>query len=101
MAMATETRTIRRRGGLLSILGLRGLAAREAALGYAIVGLVYLFLLGFVFGPMLLAFYVSSLRWDALSPIQEAKFVGLGNYTDLVTDNRFLLSIYKDFEWSA
>ena len=48
MALATDTRTIRRRGGLLSLFGLHGLAAREAALGYGIVGLVYLFLFGFV-----------------------------------------------------
>jgi ABC-type sugar transport system permease subunit len=100
MAVATDTRTIRRKGGLLSIFGLHGLAAKEAALGYAIVGLVYLFLLGFVFLPMLLAFYVSTTRWDALSPLSQAKFVGLDNYTDLVTDSRFRLSIWKDFEWS-
>src|SRR5215213_719530 len=100
MAIASETRTIRRRGGLLSMFGLHGLAAREAVLGYAIVGLVYLFLLGFVFLPMLLAFYVSTTRWDALAPLGEAKFVGLANYTDLVTDSRFRLSIWKDFEWS-
>src|SRR5438093_2889426 len=101
MALATETRTIRRRGGLLSIFGLHGLAAREAALGYGIVGLVYLFLFGFVFAPMLLAFYVSTTRWDALSPIGQARFIGVDNYVDLVTDSRFRLSILKDFEWSA
>ena len=33
------------------------------------LSLVYLFLFGFVFAPMLLAFYVSTTRWDALSPL--------------------------------
>jgi len=99
--VADETRTIRARRGLLAPLGLYGLAAREAALGYAITGLVYLFLLGFVFAPMLLAFYVSLTRWDALAPLSEAKFVGLQNYTDLATDNRFHWSIVHDFEWSV
>jgi multiple sugar transport system permease protein len=54
-----------------------------------------------VFAPMVLAFYVSLTKWDALEPLAQAKWVGLGNYVDLVTDSRFRLSIYKDFEWSA
>lgn len=96
-----ETSTTRARGGPLAIFGLRGLAAREAAVGLTIVGFVYLFLLLFVFGPMLLAFYVSLTKWDALAPLSDAKWVGMGNYVDLVTDPRFRLSIYKDFEWSG
>jgi multiple sugar transport system permease protein len=100
MAIA-QTRTARQRGGLLSALGIRGLAAREAGVGLGIVGFVYLFLFCFVYAPMLLAFYVSLTRWDALSPLAEARWVGLGNYVDLITDSRFRLSIVKDFEWSG
>ena len=51
--MAADTRTIRTQRSLLGVFGLHGLAAREAALGYAIVGLVYLFLFCFVFAPMI------------------------------------------------
>lgn len=95
-----DTRTIRKRGPL-SMFGYHGLAAREAGLGLAIVGIVYLFLFGFVFAPMLLALYVSLTRWDALIPISQARWIWFDNYVELATDQRFILSIWKDFEWSA
>lgn len=98
--MARDSQAIPRRGGLLSLFGMSGLAAREAVLGYAIVGIIYLFLAIFVFAPMLLAFYVSLTKWDALSPISEARFLGLQNYADLIEDRRFHLSIVHDFEWA-
>src|SRR5262245_32307546 len=99
--MAAEVTTIRRQRGVMARFGLYGLAAREAALGYVIVRLLYLFLLGFVFAPMLLAFYVSLTRWDALTPIEQARFVGFENYTGLFADSRFIQSIVHDFEWSV
>lgn len=97
---ASTSAVVRRRNPVLAFFGLTGLAAREAALGYAIVGVVYLFLLAFVFAPMALAFYVSLTKWDALSPIQEARFVGLQNYMDLAADTRFHYSLVHDFEWA-
>ena len=90
----------RRRNPVLARLGLTGLAAREAGLGYAIVGVVYLFLTAFVFAPMALAFYVSLTKWDALSPLGQARFVGLQNYIDLASDSRFHQSMIHDFEWA-
>lgn len=98
--MAVQSQVPLGRRGLLSFLGLHGLAAREAALGYGIVGTIYLFFLGFVFLPMLLAFYVSATRWDALSPISEARFIGLQNYLDIITDERFCMSLVHDVEWT-
>ncbi len=88
------------RRDLLSLVGIHGLAAREAALGYAIIGLIYLFFLLFVFGPMLLAFYISLTRWDGLAPIQQARFIGLQNYVDLFRDERFRMSLWHDFEFA-
>lgn len=85
----------------LARLGIHGLAAREAAYGYGIVGVVYLFLAAFVFGPMILAFYVSLTRWDALSPIAQAHFVGLKNYVDLALDQRFRFALWHDFEFAV
>jgi ABC-type sugar transport system permease subunit len=85
---------------VLSRLGFGGLASREMALGYTIVGVLYLFLLAFVFGPMLLAFYISFTKWDGLSPLSEARWVGLDNYVDMLTDQRFLMSLWHDFEWT-
>jgi multiple sugar transport system permease protein len=88
------------RRDLLSLVGIHGLAAREAALGYAIVGLIYLFFLLFVFGPMLLAFYISLTRWDGLASIQQARFIGFQNYIDLFRDDRFRMSLWHDFEFA-
>jgi ABC-type sugar transport system permease subunit len=85
---------------LLARLGLKGLAAREAAFAYSIVGIIYLFFALFVFGPLLLALFVSFTRWDGLAPLGEARFVGLDNYLLLFTSERFLMSLWHDFEWT-
>jgi ABC-type sugar transport system permease subunit len=86
---------------ILARLGIKTLAGREAALGYAIVGVVYLFFLCFVFGPILLAFSLSFTFWDGLRELDSVQFVGIGNYTRLLSDQRFLLSIQHDLEFAA
>jgi ABC-type multidrug transport system permease subunit len=53
-----------RRPDLLARLGIKSLAGRQAALGYAIVGLVYLFFAIFVFGPITLPSYFRS--WSGM-----------------------------------
>ena len=98
MATLAEPAVVRR--DLLTRVGIRGLAAREAAFAYAIVGAIYLFFTLFVFGPLVLAFFVSFTRWDGLAPLSEARFVGLDNYTLLFTSERFILSLWHDFEWT-
>jgi len=98
--MASISQTASERGDLLSRIGIRTLAQREAALGYGITGTIYLFLIIFVFGPMLLALYVSMTKWDGLSDLTQARFLGLDNYIELASDQRFLLSLVHDFEWS-
>ena len=89
------------RTGLRRRLGLHTLSAREALFGYSIVGVVYLFFLIFVFGPMFLAFGVSLTWWDALSPISQAKFIGLENYRYIFFDERFRLSLLHDAEYTV
>lgn len=85
---------------LLTRVGIRGLAAREAAFAYSIVGVIYLFFTLFVFAPLVLALFVSLIRWDGLVPISESRFVGLDNYLLLFTSERFLMSLWHDFEWT-
>lgn len=85
---------------LMERVGIRGLAAREAAFAYGIVGVIYVFFTLLVFGPLVLAFYVSFTKWDGLSPLSEARFVGLDNYLLLFTSERFLMSLWHDFEWT-
>jgi ABC-type sugar transport system permease subunit len=98
MATVAESAVVQR--DLLARLGVRGLAAREAAFAYSIVGLIYLFFTFFVFGPLAIAFVVSFTRWDGLAPFGEARFVGLDNYLLLFTSERFLMSLWHDFEWT-
>ena len=98
MATLAEPAVVRR--DLLTRVGVRGLAAREAAFAFSIVGVIYLFFTLLVFGPLVFAFYVSFTRWDGLAPISEARFVGLDNYLLLFTSERFLMSLWHDFEWT-
>ena len=98
MATLVEPAVVQR--DLLTRVGIRGLAAREAAFAYSIVGVIYLFFFAFVFGPLVLAFFVSFTRWDGLAPLSEARFVGLDNYALLFTSERFLMSLWHDFEWT-
>ncbi len=89
------------RRDLLARLGVTTLAGREAALGYAIVGIVYLFFICFVFGPILLAFGLSFTFWDGLRGLDQIQFTGLENYVKLFNDQRFLLSVQHDLEFAA
>lgn len=85
---------------LWSRLGINTLAAREAALGYAIVGVVYAFFVCFVFGPILLALVLSFTFWDGLREINQIQFVGIENYGKLLLDERFQLSMKHDIEFA-
>jgi ABC-type sugar transport system permease subunit len=99
MAIATGART--RQTDLLGRLGVHGLAAREAAFAYAVVGVIYLFFAAFVFFPILLAVYVSLTRWDGLVPLNEARFIAAQNYLTLLRDQRFLNSLVTTFQLAA
>jgi len=100
VAIATEARA-RRPTDLLGRLGVHGLAAREAAFAYAVVGVIYLFFAGFVFFPILLAVFVSLTRWDGLTALNEARFVGAQNYLSLARDQRFINSVVTTFQLAA
>jgi ABC-type sugar transport system permease subunit len=99
MAIATEASA--RRKDLLERLGVHGLAAREAAFAYAVVGVIYAFFVAFVFFPILLAVFVSLTRWDGLTPLNEARFIGAQNYLTLFTDQRFINSLLTTFQLAA
>jgi len=99
MAIATEASA--RRKDLLERFGVHGLAAREAAFAYAVVGVIYVFFVAFVFFPILLAVFVSLTRWDGLTPLNEARFIGAQNYLTLFTDQRFINSLLTTFQLAA
>ena len=71
------------RGPLLDIAG------KQAAFGYAIILPTLAILFIFRFLPMLQAFYLSLTQYDLVHP---PKFIGLGNFVDLLRDPLFLKS---------
>jgi multiple sugar transport system permease protein len=72
-----------KRGPLLDIAG------KQAAFGYAIILPTLAILFIFRFLPMLQAFYLSLTQYDLVHP---PKFIGLGNFVDLLHDPLFLKS---------
>jgi len=63
-----------------------GLATREALWGYAFALPVLLFLITFVFYPMIFTFYVSLFEWNGFGPLEE--YVGLANYREFLQDKQ-------------
>jgi multiple sugar transport system permease protein len=101
MAVISGARAPAGGGDLLSRVGIRGVAAREAAFAYVVVGVIYIFFIGFVFFPILLALWVSLTKWDGLTPLSEARFIALQNYVALAGDQRFLNSLLTTFQLAA
>ena len=60
-------------------------------LPYAILWVVFLL------GPMIFGFYMSLHKWD---PLAGSKFLGLKNYVDLFTDQRFWNSFWVTWKFS-
>ena len=66
------------------------LATKQALFGYAILFPAIAVIIIFRFFPMAQAFYVSLTSYDLLSP---PRFIGLGNFVDLIQDPSFLNSV--------
>lgn len=58
-----------------------------------------LLLLGFTYWPMLYNFYLSTIRWDFITPNQA--FVGLRNYERILTDALFLQVLTNTFVFTV
>jgi multiple sugar transport system permease protein len=70
----------------VSVRSRRGRVLRQAAVGYAFLGLPLLGYIVFTILPVLGAFYLGLLRWDLLT---EPRFVGLDNVVRLLGDGKF------------
>jgi len=99
VALASKVRV--QRVDFFERFGIRGIAAREAAFAYSVVGVIYAFFIAFTLFPILLALYVSLTRWDGLTPLGEARFIALQNYATLAGDRRFLNSLLTTFSLAA
>jgi multiple sugar transport system permease protein len=75
---------------------LLGVTAKQALFAYAIILPTLLVLFIFRFMPMLEAFWLSLTQYDLVHP---PKFIGLGNFVDLLRDPLFLKSAWVSFTY--
>ncbi|MEQ8770549.1 MAG: extracellular solute-binding protein [Phycisphaerales bacterium] len=61
--------------------------ATEQRTGWSFVGLWVIGFLLFTLGPMAVSFLLSFTSWEATGPLSAAKFVGVGNYARVFTDD--------------
>ncbi|MCC2686219.1 MAG: binding-protein-dependent transport system inner rane component [Paenibacillaceae bacterium] len=67
--------------------------------GYFYLSPVLAWVALFMLFPMLYMIYLSFFEWNFISPVK--KFVGLGNYTQLFTDQEFLESVVHTLQFTA
>ncbi|MBU6348523.1 MAG: sugar ABC transporter permease [Chloroflexi bacterium] len=89
MQRAVTTRKRTSLAGWLTEPTLAGMRRRKALLGYLFVLPTILGILVFTAGPVLVSFGLSLYKWNVFRP---PTFVGLENYTRLVSDTRVLVS---------
>lgn len=62
------------------------MARAEERMGYLFIAPWILGMLLFSLFPIVTSFLLSLCQWDAITPLREAQWMGLGNYTRLFTD---------------
>jgi multiple sugar transport system permease protein len=71
---------------------------REAGAGWLFVAPALVGFLCFVLGPLVAAFWISLTKYDILTP---PKFVGMRNYTRMLSDHRLMQSYLNTFLYVA
>lgn len=78
------------------------LDATEERTGWSFIALWVVGFLTFTLGPMAVSLLLSLTRWQAVGPLSEASFVGLGNYTRILSaDESFRQSIWVTLYYTA
>ncbi len=83
----------RRRGRVLD----RG----ETLKGYLFIGPTLVGLLFFSYLPVLMSLILSFTRWDMISGFGNIRFIGFGNYAELVKDKVFWVSFTNNLSFAA
>ena len=73
------------------------LADDEARWGMVFVAPSVVFFLLFILVPVALSFWLGFHRWNPLRPLNEAQWIGLDNFVELVTDQAFLRTAWNTF----
>lgn len=69
----------------------------EARSGYLFVMPSFAFFLIFTLVPVLASFYLAFFRWNPLDPFEAAKFIGIENFTELITKPDFIRTMWNTF----
>ena len=75
-------------------------SVREAAWGFVFIGPWLIGLVLFTAGPMIVSFLMSLTDFDLVNP-DKVKFVGLGNYTRMLSDGAVQQSLVATFTFAA
>ncbi|NLJ85658.1 MAG: sugar ABC transporter permease [Firmicutes bacterium] len=74
---------------------------RQASAGLLFVTPAVILITVFVLGPLVFSFYISFFRWNMLQPLSRAKFVGIGNYVRVLTDETFKAAMWNTMRFSV
>ncbi len=78
----------------------KGMSARErkrALVAYSFIAPNFIGFAVFTLGPIILAFIMAFTEWDGSNPM---KFVGIGNFSSLFADDRFLAALKNTIVYS-
>ena len=76
-------------------------STREAIAGYMFTMPWILGFVVFMGGPILFALFLSFAKWDGVSGISGIQWVGLANFREMATDQRFYKAVYNTFIYSV
>lgn len=76
-------------------------STREAIAGYLFTMPWILGFVVFMGGPILFALFLSFAKWDGVSGISGIQWVGLANFREMATDQRFYKAVYNTFIYSV
>lgn len=78
------------------------MTGRDRAVLAAMVIIPAIFVLGFVWVPALISVVLSFTRWNGIGPVSDIEWIGLQNYTDLVTIYpQFVPAVSNNLLWLA
>ncbi|HUX21587.1 MAG TPA: sugar ABC transporter permease, partial [Spirochaetia bacterium] len=75
------------------------LAGKRVATAYLFLALPLVFFIGVRFAPMIYSLAMSATNWGLL--VKHMKWVGLGNYLKIFTDETFLKALVNTAEYTA
>jgi multiple sugar transport system permease protein len=76
-------------------------ATKESLTGYLLISPWIIGFLFFLGGPILFSFLLSFTEWSGIGGLSQIKFVGLDNFKQMASDERFPKSVYNTFIYTV